>query len=88
MAALPLLALLAAAVRADDNVDLPVATQGTEQWAGVLAKAMSAGGKNQGESLQALQSFQDKVFAKVAKTVRHPVLPLQVPKSIVACHTC
>ena len=70
-----MLALLAAAVRADDNVDLPVATQGTEQWAGVLAKAMSAGGKNQGESLQALQSFQDKVFAKVAKTVSQPVLP-------------
>ena len=71
MAALPLLALLAVAAVADDSVDLPVATQGTEQWAGVLAKAMSAGGRNQGESLQALQSFQEKVFAKVAKTVRH-----------------
>ena len=65
----PLLALWAVAAVADSNVDLPVATQGTEQWAGVVAKAMSAGGKNQDESLQALSSFQEKVFSKIAKTV-------------------
>ncbi|CAK0774053.1 hypothetical protein CVIRNUC_004129 [Coccomyxa viridis] len=64
----PLLALLAVAAVADSNVDLPVATQGTEQWAGVVAKAMSAGGRNQDESLQALSSFQEKVFSKIAKT--------------------
>ena len=68
LAVAPLLALLAISVVAD-NVDLPVATQGTEQWSGVLAKAMTMGGRNQEASLQALQSFQDKVFAKVAKTV-------------------
>ena len=64
----PLLAVLAISVVAD-NVDLPVATQGTEQWSGVLAKAMTMGGRDQDASLQALQSFQDKVFAKIAKTV-------------------
>ena len=64
----PLLALLAISVVADD-VDLPVATQGTEQWSGVLAKAMTVGGRDQDASLQALQSFQEKVFAKIAKTV-------------------
>ena len=64
-----LLALLAISVVAD-NVDLPVATQGTEQWSGVLANAMTMGGRDQDASLQALQSFQDKVFAKIAKTVR------------------
>ena len=65
----PFLALLAVAAVADSGVDLPVATQGTEQWAGVVAKAMSAGGRNQDESLQALSSFQEKVFSKIAKTV-------------------
>ena len=70
----PLLALMAVTVIADDKVDLPVATQGTEQWAGVLAKAMSAGGRNQADSLQALSSFQEKVFAKIAKTVSCSVL--------------
>ena len=76
----PLLALLAVAAVADSNVDLPVATQGTEQWAGVVAKAMSAGGRNQDESLQALSSFQEKVFSKIAKTVGRAALsaPLHV----------
>ena len=64
----PLLALLAISAVAD-SVDLPVATQGTEQWSGVLAKAMTVGGRDQAASLQALQSFQNKVFAKIAKTV-------------------
>ena len=61
----PLLALLAISVVAD-HVDLPVATRGTEEWSGVLAKVMTMGGRNQEASLQALQSFQEKVFAKVA----------------------
>ena len=47
----PLLAVLAISVVAD-NVDLPVATQGTEQWSGVLAKAMTMGGRDQDASLQ------------------------------------
>ena len=51
-------------------VDLPVATQGTEQWAGVVAKAMTVNGRSQEESLQALQSFKDSVAGKMSKTVR------------------
>ena len=54
------------------DLELPVATQGTEQWAGVVAKAMTAGGMDHGTSLQALQAFKTAVAAKMAKTVRHP----------------
>lgn len=68
MAIVPLLALLAVSAVAD-NIDLPVATQGTEQWAGIVAKAMSFGGKNQAESLQAFKSFQTSVKSKMGKTV-------------------
>ena len=52
------------------DLELPVATQGTEQWAGVVAKVMTAGGMAHGESLQALQAFKTAVTAKMAKTVR------------------
>ena len=62
------LALLVLSTVAAD-VDLPVATQGTEQWAGVVAKAMTAGGRSQTESLQALKSFQSSVMGKMGKTV-------------------
>ena len=55
-----------------DGVDLPVATQGTEQWAGVVAKAMTMGGRNQAESMQAMQSFQNLVMQKMGKTVQSP----------------
>ena len=57
------------------DLELPVATQGTEQWAGVVAKAMTAGGMDHGESLQALQAFKTAVAAKMAKTVRRPCFP-------------
>ena len=57
------------------NLELPVATQGTEQWAGVVAKAMTAGGMDHGESMQALQAFKTAVAAKMAKTVRRPCFP-------------
>ncbi|EIE26081.1 hypothetical protein COCSUDRAFT_46483 [Coccomyxa subellipsoidea C-169] len=59
--------VLASCASAADNIDLPVATGGFEQWAGVVGKAMSFGGKNQGESLQALKSFQGKVMANMQK---------------------
>ena len=52
-----------------DKVDLPVATQGTEQWAGVVAKAMTVNGRSQAESLQALKAFQTSVTQKMGKTV-------------------
>ncbi|CAL5221431.1 g3619 [Coccomyxa viridis] len=61
------LALLAVSAVAD-NVDLPVATQGTEQWAGVVAKAMTVGGRSQSESMQALKSFQSSVKDKMGQT--------------------
>ena len=51
------------------NLELPVATQGTEQWAGVVAKALTAGGMSHADSLQALQGFKSAVAAKMAKTV-------------------
>ncbi|CAK0759021.1 hypothetical protein CVIRNUC_002665 [Coccomyxa viridis] len=50
------------------DLELPVATQGTEQWAGVVAKAMTAGGMDHGKSMQALQAFKTAVAAKMAKT--------------------
>jgi hypothetical protein len=70
LAVVPALALvlLAGCVAADDKVDLPVATSGFEAWTSVVAKAMSYGGKNQAESLKALQSFQSDVMAKMQKT--------------------
>ena len=52
-----------------------MATQGTEQWAGVVAKAMTAGGMDHGKSMQALQAFKTAVAAKMAKTVRHIYSP-------------
>ena len=62
------LALLVVSTLAED-VDLPVATQGTEQWAGVVAKAMTVNGRSQAESLQALKSFQSSVMQRLGKTV-------------------
>ncbi len=67
------LALLAVSAVAD-NIDLPVATQGTEQWAGVVAKAMTAGGRSQSESMQALKSFQSSVKDKMGQTVSLSIL--------------
>ncbi|BDA50677.1 hypothetical protein COCOBI_16-3530 [Coccomyxa sp. Obi] len=48
-----------------ETIDLPVATHGFEEWAGVVGKAMSFGGRNQEQSLQALKTFQSKVAAKM-----------------------
>ena len=61
------LAILTLAV----DVDLPVATQGTEQWAGVVAKAMTVNGRSQAESLQALKFFESSVTHRMAKTVSY-----------------
>ena len=65
------LVLLVGSAVADD-LQLPVATHGTEQWAGVVGKAMTAGGMSHGKSLQALQFLKSAVAAKMAKTVGHP----------------
>ncbi|CAK0783949.1 hypothetical protein CVIRNUC_007152 [Coccomyxa viridis] len=54
--------------QAANDLELPVATQCTAQWAGVVAKAMTAGGMGHSESLQALQGFRSAVAAKMAKT--------------------
>lgn len=51
------------------DVDLPVATHGTEQWAGVVAKAMMVNGRSQAESLQAHEAFQRSVRQKMGNTV-------------------
>ncbi|BDA44365.1 hypothetical protein COCOBI_05-5490 [Coccomyxa sp. Obi] len=67
LALAPLALLVLASYASADSVDLPVATGGFEQWAGVVSKAMSFGGKNQDQSLQALKSFQSKVFANLQK---------------------
>lgn len=53
------------------TIDLPVATHGFEQWAGVVANAMSFGGGNHDQSLQALKTFQSKVAAKMQEQVSH-----------------
>ena len=65
----------AASAPTGDTLELPVATQGTEQWAGVVAKAMTAGGLSNGESLQALAAFKSAVASKMAKTVRRICFP-------------
>ena len=64
-----LLALLAAASASEDSVDLPVATEGTKEWVALVAQAMSLGGRNQEQSLQALSSFQSSTMAKLQKRV-------------------
>ena len=66
------------------DVDLPVATQGTEQWAGVVAKAMTVNGRSQSESLQALKSFQDSVTSKMSKTVSWSCI--LIPPFLCAAH--
>ena len=83
------LALLAVSAVAAD-VDLPVATQGTEQWAGVVAKAMTAGGRSQAESMQALKSFQSSVMGKMGKTVNLScsLTPIAMALWIYLCLTC
>ena len=71
VAAAVVLAALAACVSADSgNVDLPVATEGTHEWAATVAKAMSFGAKDQGTAMSNLQSFQSKVTANLQKQVR------------------
>lgn len=69
LALAPLALVVLASCASASTVDLPVATGGFEQWAGVVGKAMSFGGKNQDQSLQALKTFQSKVFANVQKQV-------------------
>lgn len=72
-------ALSLAVLAGSDGYDLPVATHGFEQWAGVVAKAMSYGRRDQETSLQALKSFQTKVASNLQKQV--PSLPPFVQQS-------
>ena len=62
------LAVLAASMKAD-KVDLPVATSGTDQWAGVVAKAMTFGAGNQDNAMKNFESFQARAMSKLQKTV-------------------
>lgn len=64
-----LAALVVLAVSAQAAVDLPVATSGTDQWAGVVAKAMTFGAGNQDNAMKNFESFQAKAMAKLQKTV-------------------
>lgn len=69
--ALALVLLMAVSGTQCQTIDLPVATHGFEQWAGVVAKAMSFGRRNQAVSLQALRSFQSNVQAKMQEQVNY-----------------
>ncbi len=51
------------------KVDLPVATEGTEQWAATVAKAMSYGAKDSGAAMTNFQNFQSKVMSNLQKQV-------------------
>ena len=64
-------ALLLAVSRscAASGVDVPVALHGTEQWAGVVAKAMTWGGKDQAQSLQAFKAFQSRAMSALRRKV-------------------
>ncbi len=51
------------------GVDLPVATSGTDQWAGVIAKAMAFGAGDQDTAIKNLESFQARAMSKLQATV-------------------
>lgn len=51
------------------NIDLPVATSGTDQWAGVIAKAMTFGAGDQDTAMKNFESFQARAMGKLQKTV-------------------
>ena len=63
------LALLALGYADNSNIDLPVALSGTEQWAGVIAKAMSFGAPSSDAALENMQGFKSKVMDRLAKQV-------------------
>ena len=64
------LAALAVSVSADaGKVDLPVATEGTEQWAATVAKAMSYGAKDSSTAMTNFQSFHNRVLTNLQKQV-------------------
>ena len=51
------------------NIDLPVATSGTDQWAGVIAKAMTFGAGDQDTAMKNFESFQSRAMSKLQTTV-------------------
>ncbi|BDA44177.1 hypothetical protein COCOBI_05-3610 [Coccomyxa sp. Obi] len=61
------LAMLAGIVK---GLDLPVATQGTEQWAGVVGQALINGGKNPEEIMQRATNFRSRVMASLQDHAR------------------
>ena len=76
LALVPAALLLLAACASAQNRDIPVATSGFEQWAGVVAKAMAFGGNDKDQTLQAVTNFQAKVLAKLQQKVRTCTRPL------------
>ncbi len=73
------MAALAAGAFAN-NIELPVATQGLQQWMGTVAKAVSVGGRSKEEALAALNSFQEAATANLAKHV------IACPPARTSCH--
>lgn len=51
------------------GLDLPVATSGFEQWAGVIGDALAFGGKSKEDTLQALKGFQAVAMEHLKKQV-------------------
>ncbi len=77
--AIATVSILAMVLTSAAGLDLPVATHGFEEWAGVVAKAMSFGGRNKDQSLQALKTFQAKATAKMQKQVSPQSRPMGIP---------
>ena len=64
------LVVLVVSVKAEaSNIDLPVATSGTDQWAGVIAKAMTFGAGDQDTAMKKFESFQARAMSKLQRTV-------------------
>ena len=63
------MALLALGCAEDSKIDLPVALSGTDQWAGVIAKAMSFGAPSADAALKNMQAFQSKVMERLTRQV-------------------
>lgn len=63
------------------GLDLPVATSGFEQWAGVIGDALAYGGKSKEDTLQALKGFQAVVMEHLKKQVGFTYSVLFLPHS-------
>lgn len=61
--------VMLAEVSAVRGLDLPVATQGTEQWVGVVGQALRHGGNSPEKVMQTFKDFQSRVFANMQEHV-------------------